>query len=214
MDSVFSLKAESREKFGTGEARALRKLGKVPAVIYGYKKTPLNIAISENEITKHYRKPCFKSTVIELEIEGKKHKILPKELELHPITDVVRHVDFMYLGNTIQKVEVPIVFEGKDRSVGVKRGGVFNIVKRYINLSCDVNKIPKNVVVDVARTSIGQSIKASDIQLPEGSKLIGKANLIIASITGRGDKDESEKAALTAEQASDSAATQPSSTTK
>lgn len=193
MSNVLELTAQLREKFGTGEARALRRSGMVPAIIYGNDKNPLAVAISEKEITKHYRTPGFKSTIIQLEVGTKKHNVIPKAVELHPITDIVRHVDFMYLGKTVQKVEVPINFDGRDRSIGVKRGGVFNIVRRYVTLLCHVDNIPKSLILDVTDMRIGQSIKVTDIKLPEGAKLLEKSNLIVASIAGRGDKGEADK---------------------
>ena len=194
MSEVLALTAVSREKFGTGEARALRKTGMVPAIIYGNDKKPLAVAITEKEITKHYRKPGFKSTVIQLEVGGKKHKVLPKAVDLHPVTDIVRHVDFVLLGNATQNVEVLIVFDGKERSIGVKRGGFFNIVRRYVMLLCPVNSIPKNVIIDVTSMLIGQSIKVTDLQLPIGCELMEKSSLIVASVIGsKGDKGDAEE---------------------
>ncbi|WPY01111.1 50S ribosomal protein L25 [Candidatus Trichorickettsia mobilis] len=196
MSEILTLPAETREQLGTGAARALRRNGMVPAIIYGVGKKNLAIAILEKEITKLYRKPNFISTVIQLEVGGKKHKILPKAIELHPVTDMVRHVDFIYLDSKVQKLEVPIVFEGKERSVGVKRGGFFNIVKRTITLECEVNHIPACVTIDVSEMRVGASLKAKNIELPKGCKLFCKPDLIIASIIGnRGAKADDENAA-------------------
>ncbi|WP_341758467.1 50S ribosomal protein L25/general stress protein Ctc [Candidatus Tisiphia endosymbiont of Ditula angustiorana] len=196
MSELLELAAEMREKFGTGVARDLRRKGMVPAVVYGSGKEVLAVSIEEKEITKHYRKPGFISTVIQIKVGSKTHKVLPKAVELHPITDIVRHVDFVHLEEKTQRMEVPVVYEGKERALGVKRGGFFNIIKRTITLLCDVNNIPKNINIDVTNMHIGQSLKAKSIKLPEGVQLASKNDFIIATIIGRkGSKSEGEEAA-------------------
>ncbi|WP_342267872.1 50S ribosomal protein L25/general stress protein Ctc [Candidatus Tisiphia endosymbiont of Empis tessellata] len=196
MSELLELAAEMREKFGTGVARYLRRKGMVPAIVYGAGKEVLAVSIEEKEITKHYRKPGFISTVIQIKVGSKTHKVLPKAVELHPITDIVRHVDFVHLEEKTQRMEVPVVYEGKERALGVKRGGFFNIIKRTITLLCDVNNIPKNINIDVTNMHIGQSLKAKSIKLPEGVQLASKNDFIMATIIGRkGSKLEDEEAA-------------------
>ncbi|WP_367364375.1 50S ribosomal protein L25/general stress protein Ctc [Candidatus Tisiphia endosymbiont of Nedyus quadrimaculatus] len=196
MSELLELAAEMRETFGTGVARDLRRKGMVPAVVYGAGKEVLAVSIEEKEITKHYRKPGFISTVIQIKVGSKTHKVLPKAVELHPITDIVRHVDFVHLEEKTQRMEVPVVYEGKERALGVKRGGFFNIIKRTITLVCDVNNIPKNINIDVTNMHIGQSLKAKSIKLPEGVQIASKNDFIIATIIGRkGSKSEGEEAA-------------------
>lgn len=196
MSELLELAAEMREKFGTGVARELRRKGMVSAIVYGAGKEALAVSIEEKEITKHYRKPGFISTVIQIKVGSKTHKVLPKAVELHPITDIVRHVDFVHLEEKTQRMEVPIVYEGKERALGVKRGGFFNIIKRTITLLCDVNNIPKNINIDVTNMHIGQSLKAKSIKLPEGVQLASKNDFIMATIIGRkGSKSEDEEAA-------------------
>lgn len=196
MSELLELAAEMREKFGTGVARDLRRKGMVPAMVYGAGKEVLAVSIEEKEITKHYRKPGFISTVIQIKVGSKTHKVLPKAVELHPITDIVRHVDFVHLEEKTQRMEVPVVYEGKERALGVKRGGFFNIIKRTITLLCDVNNIPKNINIDVTNMHIGQSLKAKNIKLPEGVQLASKNDFIMATIIGRkGSKSEDEEAA-------------------
>ncbi|MFU7501378.1 MAG: 50S ribosomal protein L25/general stress protein Ctc [Candidatus Tisiphia sp.] len=195
MSELLELAAEMREKFGTGVARELRRKGMVPAMVYGAGKEVLAVSIEEKEITKHYRKPSFISTVIQIKVGSKTHKVLPKAVELHPITDIVRHVDFVHLEEKTQRMEVPVVYEGKERALGVKRGGFFNIIKRTITLLCDVNNIPKNINIDVTNMHIGQSLKAKSIKLPEGVQLASKNDFIMATIIGRkGSKSEDEEA--------------------
>ncbi|MDR0296781.1 MAG: 50S ribosomal protein L25/general stress protein Ctc [Rickettsia sp.] len=196
MSELLELAAEMRERFGTGAARDLRRRGMVPAVVYGAGKEVFSVSIEEKEITKHYRKPGFISTIVQIKVGSTIHKVLPKAVELHPITDIVRHVDFVHLEEKTQRMEVPIVYEGKERALGVKRGGFFNIIKRTITLLCDVNNIPRNINVDVTNMHIGQSLKAKGIKLPEGTQLASKSDFIIATIIGRkGSKAENEETA-------------------
>lgn len=196
MSELLELAAEMRERFGTGAARDLRRRGMVSAVVYGAGKEVLAVSIEEKEITKHYRKPGFISTIVQIQLGSTTHKVLPKAVELHPITDIVRHVDFVHLEEKTQKMEVPVVYEGKERALGIKRGGFFNIIKRTITLLCDVNNIPRNINVDVTNMHIGQSLKAKSIKLPEGAKLASNSDFILATIIGRkGSKAESEETA-------------------
>lgn len=194
MSEILKLEAKSRNKFGTGAARALRREGRVPAVIYGAKKIPVSISLEEKEITKYYRKPAFISQLISLTIDSKQYKVLPKAVELHPVTDIVRHVDFVFLEDKTQKMEVPVVYEGKERALGVKRGGYFNIVKRRVALLCDVNNIPKNVTIDVTNMQIATSLKSSKVKLPGGCIFSTKKEFVLATIIGRrGAKTEAER---------------------
>ncbi len=184
------LAAEVREEIGTGPARAMRRKGLVPATVYGAGKEPLSISIAEKEITRLYRKHGFTSTVIELEIGGKKHKVLPKTVELNPITELVRHADFVYLDSKMQKADVPLVFRGSERSLGIKRGGFLNIIFRRVKLLCPVDNIPQDIVVDISNMGIGASIRSSQLALPAGCSFVSKGDRFIASITGRGSKDD------------------------
>lgn len=193
------LVAEMRDKFGTGASRELRRKGMVPAIVYGSGKKELAISIQEKEIKKLCKKLNFTSNVIQLDIEGKKHKVLPKAVEFNPINDFVRHVDFLFLGTKTQKVDVPIIFEGKDKSLGIKRGGYFNTILRSLTLICPSDSIPEGLIVDVANIKIGTSIRAGDIAIPAGCKLVTRPELAVASIIGKsGKSDEEEQAAAPA----------------
>ncbi|MDF2965439.1 MAG: ribosomal protein L25/ral stress protein Ctc [Rickettsiaceae bacterium] len=190
MREIITLAAELRETLGTGPARSLRLQGKVPAIVYGAGKKQLAIAIEEKEITKLYRKPGFSTAVIQLEVEGKKHKVLPKAIELHPTTDLVRHADFVFLGSKEQRLDVPVFFDGKERANGIKKGGFFNIIKRKVTLICPVDNIPERIRIDVTNMGIGASIRAGRLPLPEGCRLDMPKEAVIASITGRGGKSD------------------------
>lgn len=197
--SVASLSAKVREELGTGASRALRRKGIIPATVYGGGKDPMSVTVEEKEITKLYRRKHFSSSVLELDIDGKKHKVLPKAVSLHPITDIVNHADFVFLDEKTQKVDVPLVFEGKERCVGIKRGGFFNIIMRKLPLMCNIDSIPKEIVIDVVSMAVGDTIRASKIKLPEGTSLVSKKEFVVASITGRGSKADDAGAAAAEE---------------
>ena len=194
MAELVILKAQKREILGTGSSRALRKAGMIPAEVYGNGKENLSIALSENEVTRLYRSPSFTSRILQIDVDGKSYKVLAKSAQLHPVSDLVHHVDFIHLASDKQKVSVPLLFQNMDKSIGIKRGGFFNISKRKVNLICDADKIPANIPFDLEKLKVGSSIKAHDLTIPEGSALVSSDNFFIASITGRGAKaDDAEE---------------------
>lgn len=192
MNEIVSLMAQIREKVGGGASRFLRKKGMVPATIYGPGKDAISIAIVEKEITKYYRKSQYMSQIFQLEIGNKKHKVLPKDIQLNPITDVVSHADFIFLGNKMQKMQVPIVFLNSENSIGVKRGGYFNTVRRFLTILCPVENLPRKIEIDTINMPIGKSIKAKEAALPEGAKLLDNSEFVIASIVGKKGKADIE----------------------
>lgn len=189
MSEITTLSARARTEIGTGASRALRRAGMIPGVVYGSEKKPISVILAEKDITRLYRKHGFTSTVIELDVEGTKLKVLPKTIELNPINELARHIDFVHVASGVQKVDVPVVFEGKERSIGLKRGGFLNIIFRKIKLLCPSNNIPRDITIDIATMGIGSSIRGSSLTLPEGCTLVAKNDFIVASITGRGGKD-------------------------
>lgn len=190
MSEMVNLSAKERTETGTGPSRALRRTGMIPSTVYGSDKKPLSIILAEKDVTRLYRKHGFTSTVIELDLNGQKLKVLPKAVELNPINELVRHVDFVHVSEGVQKVDVPVVFEGKERSIGLKRGGFLNIIFRKIKLFCPSSNIPLNITIDISAMGIGASIRGSGLKLPEGCSLVAKNDFIVASITGRGGKDD------------------------
>lgn len=207
MTETLILAAEMREKVGTGAARALRKKGMVPATIYGAGKDPISISIEEKEITKYYRKPQYISQLIEFEVGKTKYKVLPKAIELNPITEIVRHADFVFLEEKMQKMQVPVVYENKETCIGIKRGGYFNTVKRLLTISCPIDKLPRKIEIDTENMGIGTSIKAKEVILPKGAKLLEDPELVIASIIGKRGKTESLE-----DDANDAATAKPAAT--
>ncbi len=192
MSEVLALTAQMREELGTGAARSLRRKGMVPATIYGLGKEALSIAIEEKELTKYYRKPQYMSQVFQFEIGGKKHKVLPKDIQLNPITEVVSHADFVFLENKIQKMKVPIVYLNKENSLGVKKGGYFNPIRRFLTILCPVENLPRKIEIDTINMPIGTSIKAKEAVLPKGAKLVDNPEFVIASIVGKKGKTDTD----------------------
>jgi len=159
---------------GKGAARALRREGLIPAVIYGDKKPPLPVSISYNEALKRIYAGGFLSHVITLEVDGEKHKVIPRDYQLDPVKDKPLHVDFLRVGAGARiNVQVAVHFVGEDKSPGIKRGGVLNIVHHTLELSCPADAIPEQVTVDLAGLDIGDPIHLDAVQLPTGVQLHG-----------------------------------------
>lgn len=170
MAEVITLDVEARERTGKGGARTLRREGKIPAIVYGGKNEPQKIALDAVELKRILvRNPHFFSAVCELRGLGRPMRVVPREMQLHPVTDEPLHVDFLRAERGMRiEVEVPVSFKNEDACVGLRRGGVLNIVRREIELECPVEAIPEEIVVDLAGFDIGDSIHISNVTLPEG----------------------------------------------
>lgn len=199
----YELKAEAREQVGKGSARAVRRDGKVPAVIYGDKQPPLAIALSYKEIFYKIHGGGFLTTVATIDVDGKKIQVLPKDYQLDPVRDFPLHVDFLRVGkNTLVSVDVPVRFINEEKSPGIKRGGVLNVVRHEVEFHCPANAIPEFITVDLDGAEIGQSIHISSVKLPEGVKpVISDRDFTIATIAGssamKSGEDEAADAAAT-----------------
>ncbi|MDM7956685.1 50S ribosomal protein L25/general stress protein Ctc [Blastomonas sp.] len=171
MSDSLTLSAQLRDRAGKGASRALRREGRVPAVIYGDKKDPEAIHIAERELSKLLGSGHFMNSIVEVEVDGKKVITLPKDVAFHPVSDRPLHVDFLRIakGSTVE-VSVPVVFVNEEASPGLKRGGVLNVVRHELELVCDATKIPDQIEVDVTGTDIGDSIHISAVTLPKGSE--------------------------------------------
>jgi large subunit ribosomal protein L25 len=205
----YELKAEAREQVGKGSARAVRRDGKVPAVIYGDKQPPLAIALSYKEIFYKIHGGGFLTTVATIDVDGKKIQVLPKDYQLDPVRDFPMHVDFLRVGkNTLVSVDVPVHFINEEKSPGIKRGGVLNVVRHEVEFLCPANAIPEFITVDLDGTEIGQSLHISAVKLPEGVKpVISDRDFTIATIAGSSamKSEEGEAAAEAAAPADESA---------
>ncbi|MGN6303890.1 MAG: 50S ribosomal protein L25/general stress protein Ctc [Mesorhizobium sp.] len=194
----YELKAEAREQVGKGSARAVRRNGKVPAVIYGEKQPPLAIALSYKEIFYKIHGGGFLTTVATIDVDGKKIQVLPKDYQLDPVKDFPLHVDFLRVGkDTVVNVNVPVHFINEEKSPGIKRGGVLNVVRHEVEFHCPANAIPDSITVDLSGAEIGDSIHISAVTLPAGVKpVISDRDFTIATIAGTAAaKPETDEAA-------------------
>ena len=186
MSETYELKAEAREQVGKGSARAVRRNGKVPAVIYGDKQPPLAIVLSYKDLYYKIHGGGFMTTVATIDVDGKKFKVLPKDYQLDPVRDFPMHVDFLRIGkDTEVNVEVPVHFINEEKSPGIKRGGVLNIVRHEIEFHCPANSIPEFINIDLTGRDIGDSIHISAVKLPAGVRpVIHDRDFTIATIAG------------------------------
>ncbi|WP_370176972.1 50S ribosomal protein L25/general stress protein Ctc [Alteriqipengyuania sp.] len=170
MSDALTLPAETRDRAGKGASRALRREGRVPAVIYGGKEEPTPIHIEERLLVRQLDTGHFMNSIIEIEVGGKKVRTLPKDVALHPVTDRPEHVDFLRLAKGAKvDVSVPVVFVDEEESPGLKKGGVLNIVRHELELVCEADKIPSEITISVKGKEVGDSIHISEVDLPEGS---------------------------------------------
>ena len=192
-----NLKAIKRDSTSTGQTNKLRAQGFVPAILYGGKDPNTKISIEKKSIKNILNSDSFLSTVIELDIDGKKQKVLPREVAYHVVSDEPIHVDFMRIvsGSKIV-IEIPVQFKNHGDSPGLKRGGVLNIVRRKIELKCPAEKIPDDIVIDLTGTDIGTSIKISSVKLQEDVvPTITNRDFVIATIAAPTIVKEPEKPA-------------------
>lgn len=197
MQAAVAFDATTRETSGKGAARALRRDGKVPANIYGPSKTNLSLALSTKEVTLEYLRGGFFNKIVEIKTGKSSVYALPKAVQLHPVTDVLEHVDFYQVDEKSSiRVMVPVHFLNMERSIGIKRGGVLNVVRHNLELICKVNNIPKFIEIDLLDINIGDSIHISHVKLPEGtSPAIKSRDFTIAAMAGRGGKDDADDTA-------------------
>ena len=194
------LKATGRAHAGKGAARQTRREGKVPAIIYGDGKPPETIALDYNELWKQVLKGHFTSTVFEIDVEGKKNRVIPRELQVDPVKDQPIHVDFLRIAKDGRiRVAIPVRFINDALSPGLKRGGVLNVVRHDIEVNCPYDKIPTFFEVDLTGLEIGRSVHISAVKLPEGVEpTIKGRDFTIATIAGAVKQDEEEVAAAAA----------------
>ena len=163
-----SLKATKRESLSSGSNSKLRANGLIPAILYGGKDPNQNISVSKKDFSTIINSETFLSQVIELEVDGKKEKVIPRDVAFHVVSEEPIHIDFMRIVSGKKIVlEIPVKFINHPDSPGLKRGGVLNIVRRKVELTCPAETIPDEIIVDLSGTDIGTSIKISSVKLPE-----------------------------------------------
>ncbi|HZV56296.1 MAG TPA: 50S ribosomal protein L25/general stress protein Ctc [Sphingobium sp.] len=171
MSDMLALSAEARDRAGKGASRALRREGRVPAVIYGNNEEPQSIHVEEKILVKLLGTGIFFNSVVMVEIGGKKVRTLPKDVAFHPVTDRPLHVDFLRVSEHAKvQVNVPVVFENEEAAPGLKRGGVLNVVRHELELICDAASIPDNIPIDLTGFDVGESIHISHVKLPAGAE--------------------------------------------
>jgi len=202
---TIELSAEPRTRAGKGSARQARREGRVPAVIYGDGVTPDTITLDLRELTKQYHKGHFTSTVMELDIAGRKVRAIPREIQLDPVKDTPVHVDFQRIGPGSRiRVSVPVRFINEGLSPGLKRGGVLNVVRHEVEVTCPAETIPTHFEIDLEGVQIGRSIHISSVALPEGVRpTITNRDFTVATIAGRVSQDEEAAAGVEAGSAGD-----------
>ncbi|MGI9422311.1 MAG: 50S ribosomal protein L25/general stress protein Ctc [Hyphomicrobiaceae bacterium] len=183
---IQEIQATARLRAGKGAARAVRREGKVPAVIYGDKKEPVTIAIDFNLLTRMLRSGGFLSSVYDIKVDGNTVRALSRDVQFDPVKDLPIHVDFQRVGGDGSiRVMVPVEIVNEDKSPGMKRGGVLNIVRREIEVMCPANAIPENIILDLDGVEIGTSLHISAIALPDGvTPTITDRDFTVASIAG------------------------------
>ena len=169
MSEQLTLPAEARDRAGKGASRALRREGRVPAVVYGEKKEPLSIHGEEKLLAKMMSTGHFMNSVIMVDLAGETHRTLPKAVDFHPVNSRPIHVDFLRIGeHTKVHVNVPVRFDNEEASPGLKRGGVLNVVQHELELVCDAAQIPNEIHIPLDGLEIGDSIHISQVKLPDG----------------------------------------------
>lgn len=197
----YTLEAEARETVGKGSARQVRRNGRVPAVIYGGKQDPISISLPYKELFMKIHAGGFMTTIATVKVGGKSYQVLPKDYQLDPVKDFPMHVDFLRVTkSTVVTVNVPVHFLNEEKSPGIKRGGVLNVVRYEIEVHCAANAIPDAFEFDLTGLEIGDSIHISAIEMPKGVEpTITDRDFTVATIASPAVLTAEEEAGTTEE---------------
>jgi len=207
MATVKEIKATARPKAGKGAARAMRREGRVPGVIYGDGKAPLNVSLDYADLRQKIYAGGFLTSVYDLDLDGAKHRVIPRDFQLDPVRDFPIHVDFMRLGEGARiRVRVPIHVQNADQSPGVKRGGTVNIVEHTLEVYCSADAIPEAIDVDLSGLEISYAKHLSDITLPPNVQPVSRRDVTLVTIVAPSGYLEEQKAAAEAAAAAAAAA--------
>jgi large subunit ribosomal protein L25 len=200
MSDTLTLPAETRDRAGKGASRVLRREGRVPAVIYGNKATPLSIHVEEKELARQLGTGHFFNSIVEIEVDGQTLRTLPKDVAFHPVSSRPLHVDFLRLSAHAKiHVDVPVLFINEAASPGLKRGGVLNIVRHELELICEPESIPDDISIDLTGLEVGDAIHISHVKLPDGVVSgITERDFTIATIVAPSALQSQDDAAETA----------------
>ncbi len=207
MANVQQMKASLRPKAGKGAARAARYSGRVPGVIYGENKTPMLVLIEHDELKKRIYQGRFLTTLYELDVDGEKHRVIPRDFQLDAIKDLPMHVDFLRVSEgAVIRVHIPVHVLNTDASPGVKRGGAVNIVTHTVEVMCPAESIPESIDVDITGLEIGHSKHLSEVTLPPGIRVLGRDDITVVTVVPPSGYAEEMKAAAEAAAAAAAAA--------
>jgi large subunit ribosomal protein L25 len=186
------LKATVRARVGKGAARSMRRSGQVPGVIYGGKMPAEAILVPFTDVWKHVQTGRFLATVFDIDLDGVKQQVIPRDVQLDPVKDFVIHVDFQRIAKgAVIRVGIPVVFLNHEKSPGLKRGGVLNVVRHEIEVFCPADNIPQKIEVNLEGLEIGDSVHISSVTLPESTKpTIQDRDFTIATIAGAVKEEE------------------------
>ena len=183
MTAIKELKAVARPRAGKGAARAERRAGRVPAVIYGEKQDPITISLDFIEINKIIYAGHFLTTLFEVDVDGTKHRVIPRDYQLDVVKDFPVHLDFLRVskGATVT-VEVPVHFVKQEASPALKSGGTLNVVAHTVELECPAESIPEAIEVDLTGAEFGDAFHLSAQKLPAGVTWVGQGDDTLATI--------------------------------
>lgn len=191
MKAAVEFKAEARSDAGKGAARATRRAGFTPVNVYAKGKENINLSVETRQLSVEYFRGGFMNKLVSLAVGGKNVFAIPRDIQLNPVTDKIEHADFLAVDEkSVVKVRIPVHVGGAEKSVGLKRGGVLNLVSHNVELLCPVTAIPTSVDVDVTELNIGSSIHLSDVTLPKGVSAASSRDVTIVSISGRSKEEE------------------------
>ncbi len=184
MADYLVLAAEQRPRAGKGTARAARREGRIPAVIYGNNEDPILVTVERRTLEQELQKPGFFIRLMDVQVNGDAHRVLPRDMQLHPVTDVPMHVDFLrYSADRRITVEIPVTVINEAECPGLRVGGVLNVVRRAVEVLCTADRIPDGFTLDLTGLEIGDSMHAAAIVLPDGVEfVIADRDFTIATI--------------------------------
>lgn len=205
MSKNYAFEAEKRDRAGKGVARSLRRAGRSPAVIYGDNKEPVKISLSENQINVEYNKGHMFTTLCDLTVGKDKHLVLARDIQLHPVTDIVEHIDFLRVTKKTKiAVDIPVKFINEDKSPSIEGKGTLNVTRYTVELLCSATNIPEYLEVDIEGKEHGDSVKLSDTTLPEGSTpVITDRDFTIATLIAPKTAEQEEAENANADDAGD-----------
>ncbi len=195
MQDIGELQVEARDENGKGAARAIRRQGRIPAVVYGHDMPARSISLSRRDLEQELARGGFMNRLLNLKLEDKSQRVLPREVQFHVVTDAPIHVDFLRLGEDAElKIMVPVIFLNEEESEGLRRGGVLNVVRHEIEVMCRADAIPESIEVDLTGLDIGDSLHISAVALPDGvAPTITDRDFTIATIAAPSLRPEDEE---------------------